>query len=74
MNDYKLVGKDVVKEMLGTCSDQMAYKIIRQLNAELEEMGVRTVQGKVSLQYLKERFFEVPKQADCPAGDEDLCQ
>ena len=63
MDDYRLVGKDTVKEMLGTCSDQMAYKVIRQLNAELEEKGVRTVQGKVSLQYLKERYFEAPERA-----------
>lgn len=30
MCDYNLVGKDEVKEMMG-CSDQMAYKVIRQL-------------------------------------------
>lgn len=63
MDDYRLVGKDTVKEMMGTCSDQLAYKVVRQLNAELEEKGVRTVQGKVSLQYLKERYFEVPGRA-----------
>lgn len=35
----------------------MAYRVIRQLNGELEEKGVITVQGKVSRKYLIERFF-----------------
>ena len=35
----------------------MAYRVIRQLNRELEERGVITVQGKVSRKYLIERFF-----------------
>lgn len=26
MDDYRLVGKNTVKEMLGTCSDQMATR------------------------------------------------
>ena len=71
MDDYRLVGKDTVKEMLGTKSDQMAYKVIRQLNAELEEQGIRTISGKVSLQYLKERFFEAPARSadETAAGD-----
>lgn len=52
---YKLVGKDEVKEMMGY-SDQMAYKVIRQLNKELAAQGVRTVNGKVSRTYLIERY------------------
>ena len=55
MCDYKLVGKDEVKEMM-RCSDQMAYKGIRQLNKELAAQGVRTVNGKVSRTYLVERY------------------
>ena len=55
MCDYKLVGKDEVEEMMG-CSDQMAYKVIRQLNKELAAQGVRTVNGKVSRTYLVERY------------------
>lgn len=57
MCGYKLVGKDEAKEMVG-CSDQMAYKVIRQLNKELAAQGVRTVNGKVSRTYLIERYFE----------------
>lgn len=47
MDEYKLIGKDEVKRMLGTSSDQTAYKVIRQLNRELEAQGIKTVQGKV---------------------------
>ena len=57
MDDYRLVGKDEVRQILGGCSDQMAYRVIRHLNRELEERGVITVQGKVSRKYLIERFF-----------------
>ena len=57
MDDYRLVGKDEVRQILGGCSDQMAYRVIRQLNRELEERGVITVQGKVSRKYLIECFF-----------------
>lgn len=37
MDDCRLVGKKEVWEMMGGCSDQLAYKIIRKLNRELEE-------------------------------------
>ena len=42
----------------------MAYRVIRQLNRELEERGVITVQGKVSRCYLIERFFGEPSEKD----------
>ena len=43
--------------MLGTASDQTAYKVIRQLNRELEAQGIKTVQGKVDRQYFIKRYF-----------------
>ena len=64
MDDYRLVGKDEVQEMMGGCSDQLTYKIIRKLNRELEEKGAITVQGKVSRSYLIERMFDVRKEED----------
>lgn len=42
---------------MGGCSDQMAYRVIRELNSELREKGIATVQGKVSKKYLLERYF-----------------
>lgn len=57
MDDYKLLGKDEVREIMGGCSGQMAYRVIREPNSELREKGIATVQGKVSKKYLLERYF-----------------
>ena len=35
----------------------MAYRVLRELNSELGEKGIATVQGKVSKKYLLERYF-----------------
>ena len=45
---------DDVAEELGV-STSFAYKIIRQLNAELKQKGFITVAGKVNRQYFLER-------------------
>ena len=34
-----------------------AYKIIRQLNAELQKQGYMTIAGKVSRKYFYEKFY-----------------
>ncbi|MDD3569634.1 MAG: DNA-binding protein [Lachnospiraceae bacterium] len=39
------------------CSKEYAYKIIRNLNADLEKKGFITMQGRVSRKYFQERFF-----------------
>lgn len=33
-----------------------AYRIIRELNAELKEMEIRTLRGRIEERYLKERY------------------
>ncbi len=38
-------------------SDGHAYKLIRQLNKELDEKGFMTVPGKVPTRYYNERFY-----------------
>lgn len=38
-------------------SEGMAYKLIRQMNAELEEQGYITVRGRVSRKYFQEKFY-----------------
>ncbi|WP_072470234.1 transcriptional regulator [Urinicoccus massiliensis] len=50
-----LIRVDEVKEILGV-KEAKAYKVIRQLNHELEEKGFLTVSGRIPLDYLKERF------------------
>lgn len=44
-----------VAEELGV-SASYAYKIIRKLNAELEEKGIITIAGRVNRQYFTERL------------------
>ena len=38
-------------------SKSHAYKIIREMNRELQEKGYRTITGKVSCQYFDEKFY-----------------
>ncbi len=45
-----------VAEMLSV-SRSHAYKIIRELNLELQGKGYRTISGKVSCQYFDEKFY-----------------
>lgn len=59
-----MLDKDEVREIMGGCSDQMAYRVIRELNSELREKGIATVQGKVSKKYLLERYL-----AERPRGE-----
>lgn len=39
------------------CGLTQAYKIIKQLNAELTTKGYITIRGKVSTKYFTERFY-----------------
>lgn len=50
-----LVKVDEVKKLLNV-KDGKAYQIMKKLNNELEEKGFITIQGRVPLDYLKERF------------------
>ena len=38
-------------------SDSYAYRLIRQLNAELEQKGFVVVKGKISRKYFEERVY-----------------
>lgn len=49
---YVRVG-EVAKRL--ECSTQLAYKIIRQLNAELKKKGYITLAGRVPRTYFEER-------------------
>ena len=46
---------DVAKEL--DISQSYAYKIIRRLNAELKELGLVTVAGRVNRKYFYERLY-----------------
>ena len=53
--NYMMTVDDVAQE-LGV-SKQKGYRIIRQLNEELEAAGYMTVQAKVPRTYWSERFY-----------------
>lgn len=54
-NATRVMTPDEVAEALGV-SRSYAYKLIRKLNAELEERGTLTVPGKVSRGYFMRRY------------------
>lgn len=61
MAQQRLVGAKYVQESLGI-SRAGAYRIIRDLNNELETSGVRTLAGKVNLAFFEKRFFAIPEK------------
>lgn len=56
MKTYKLLTADEVSKSLGV-SVSYAYKIIRQLNDELQEQEYLTIHGKIDSSYFQKRFF-----------------
>ena len=50
------VTAEELSEAYGICLSK-AYKLIRQLNAELEAKGFIVVQGKVPRRYVEERVY-----------------
>lgn len=54
MEDKLFYRVDDVVDMMQVSKD-MAYKIIRDLNAELNERGIITVKGRVNARYFKSR-------------------
>lgn len=55
MDGRLITAKEVAEDL--ECSMQHAYKIVRQLNAELTEMGCFTMRGKTNRSYYEERLF-----------------
>ena len=43
-------------------SKSYAYKLIQQLNAELENKGFITISGRVNRQYFRERLYGIPQK------------
>lgn len=56
MTDKAFIRADEVAEELDV-SKPYAYKIIRQLNDELNAKGYITVAGRISRQYFNERVY-----------------
>ena len=56
MQENTLMGVEEVRNLLNI-SRSAAYKIIRNLNKELEKKGYITIKGRISREYFKEKFY-----------------
>ena len=41
-----------------------AYKLIREMNAELKAKGYMTVAGRISRQFYEEKFYGINRQSE----------
>lgn len=57
LNNTLFVTAADIAELLGI-SKPFAYKLVRQMNDELEAKGFLTIAGRVSWKYYKEKFYE----------------
>ena len=62
------VTAEELSEAYGICLSK-AYKLIRQLNAELENKGFIIVQGKVPRRYVEERVYGYAPASSIPKDD-----
>jgi len=65
-----LRASDVAQEL--DVSPAYAYKLIRKLNAELQERGFITINGRISRQYFAEKLYGRSVGALKVADDERL--
>lgn len=59
-NDLFVTAGEVAQE-LGV-SKPVAYKLVRQMNEELETKGFITIAGRVSKKYCKEKFYGMAQE------------
>ena len=52
----KLIGAAEIAERMGV-SRSTAYKVIKELNGEMERRGCRTIRGRVSNELFEETYF-----------------
>ena len=56
MKETYMMSADEIADELGV-SKGKAYKVIRDLNAELEQMGFIVISGKIPRAYWEKKFF-----------------
>lgn len=60
MNNTLFVTAGEIAEELGI-SKPFAYKLVRQMNEDLEAKGFLTIAGRVSRKYYEEKFYGITK-------------
>ena len=63
MKNQFMRAEEVAREL--EVSRSYAYRLIRQLNAELREKGYMTIAGRVNRQFFKERLYSTSDQKEC---------
>lgn len=63
MKNQFMRAEEVAREL--EVSRSYAYRLIRQLNAELREKGYMTIAGRVNRQYFQERLYGTSDQKEC---------
>ena len=46
-----------VEEILGV-SESYAYKLMRKLNKDMQDMGFQTIQGRIDTKFFYEHFYQ----------------
>lgn len=62
MKNQFMRAEEVAREL--EVSRSYAYRLIRQLNAELREKGYMTIAGRVNRQYFQERLYGTSDQKE----------
>ena len=63
MKNQFMRAEEVAREL--EVSRSYAYRLIRQLNAELREKGYMTIAGRVNRQCFQERLYGTSNQKEC---------
>ena len=63
MKNQFMRAEEVAREL--EVSRSYAYRLIRQLNAELRDKGYMTIAGRVNRQYFRERLYGTSDQKEC---------
>ena len=63
MKNQFMRAEEVAREL--EVSRSYAYRLIKQLNAELREKGYMTIAGRVNRLYFQERLYGTSNQNEC---------
>lgn len=61
MNEKIYYTAGEIAEMLGVSTGK-SYKILQQMNEELEKKGYLTIRGKIPVEYFKEKWYGALKE------------
>lgn len=61
MNQKMFISAEEMTKELGI-SKSFAYKLMREMNEELQKKGYLTIAGRVSRKYFEEKFYGMEKE------------